>query len=136
MGMDVFIEWKGMTPKEYKAQISTGFESRGRVGYLRGGGFGWFKDVLYRLFDFIEDFDEQYYPLGNREIKLMEENLQDIIDDRSRPALRPGLMSMSGYEERQTMDVPDSEIEQYIDFIDFAKRKLKEGKKLTLHISR
>jgi len=136
MGMDVWIEWKNMSPKEYKKQISYGFQSKGSVGKLRGGGFGWFKDVLYRLFAFVNDFDESYHPFGTKEIKLYEENLMKVIHDRSRPALRPALMSMSSYEQRQTMPIPDSEIEEYIAFMDFAKKKLKEGKKLILHISR
>lgn len=134
--MNIWLEWDNLTPKEYKAQISYGFQSKGSVGKLRGGGFGWFKDVLYRLFDFVDDFDKQYHSFGRKEIKKYKENLQEIIHDRSRPALRMGLITMPGYEQRQTMPIPDSEVEEYIAFIELAEKKLKQGKKLRLNVSR
>lgn len=120
MGIDVYLRWDGMTEEETKAQY-TGFSIvHGHVGYLReayhGGPYA--TEVLVP-----EAFEE------SEAVKIPVETLRERLPAAIEAAKE---RSRIVYHE----DNPDERaIKSYIDFVELAEQKEREGKNPKVYVS-
>lgn len=121
MGLDVYLEWKGMSKDDKKKQYS-GFDvTCGNVGYLRGaynGHIGY--DAICILFDGI-NWEKKWIV----KIEILKANLQKLEEG----------FFKTHKEKFYNKDGKDLEIQSYRDFVDLAEKLIKQGKKPKVYFS-
>lgn len=121
MGVDVYLEWDGMSEDDKNLQYS-GFDvTVGKYGYLRGaynGHMGY--DAICDLFN---DFDWDN-PI-EVDIDILTKNLEELEEG----------MFKEFNDEFFSKDGEDLEIQSYRDFVALAIKLKKEGKNPIIKIS-
>jgi hypothetical protein len=113
MGIDVYMQWDGMTEAEKQAQI-TGFAiDKGETGYLREAYHG--QPYATRLL--VPEAFEAEDAEANIPAAIMRERLPEVI----KTAIRRG---KKVYQEELTPRSP--EVKAFTDFVNLATRKEKE----------
>ena len=147
MGVDVYLEWEGMTEKDRERQI-TGFKSKGSVGYLRGAYFGGYAGVLEYLFGWA-DWSQGRIPFGKRNQKEFEKRLKQLeIVRANRPSVYgsafadlPFFFEKMGFKNMRfaggggLAELTEDELKEYRDFLKLARKLTRQGKKVWIVIS-
>lgn len=140
MGIDIYMNWDGLTAKDKDAQI-TGFVDAGEAGYLRGAYFGGLSDVLYELFDWM-DWENQpeegtpFNPVAFEEklILLKAQNGQRP-DSGKWKHLENAEGGWDGAHKRQEELIRDETFAQYDAFLELGRHLIEKGKNPKVIIS-
>ena len=148
MGIDIYMDWDGMTDDERKARY-TGFDTTaGNVGYRReayhGGpyathtlvpeAFEW-TDNINRLMVNAghngSELDDDLMNLLARGVPIRAEALRERLPD----ALRKAQERIDKIYPDTPTDLAEKQLQAYTDFVELAERKQAEGKNIYVYAS-
>lgn len=148
MGIDIYMEWDGMTEDERKARI-TGFDTTaGSVGYLREAYHGepYATDTLvFDAFEWTENIgrlmsnaeangsqlDDDLVALLARGVPMRAEALRERLPD----ALEKAQERIEKVYPDTPADLAEQQLQAYTDFVELAERKQADGKNIYIYAS-
>jgi len=148
MGIDIYLEWDGMTEDERKARY-TGFDTTaGSVGYLREAYHGApyaTETLVFDAFEWTEnignlmsnaeangsELDDDLVNLLARGVPMRAEALRERLPD----ALRKAQERIDTVYPDTPTDLAEKQLQAYTDFVELAERKQAEGKNIYVYAS-
>lgn len=148
MGIDIYLEWDGMTEDERKVRC-TGFDTTaGNVGYLREAYHGApyaTETLVFEAFEWTEnigrlmsnaeangsELDDDLVNLLARGVPIRAEALRERLPD----TLEKAQERIDTIYPDTFTDLADKQLQAYTDFVELAERKQAEGKNIYVYAS-